>query len=131
MTDVPQHVREAAKAAFRRYEQGRVVLQPVDLNGAGGSSTSQTRALLFAGEDVCVHVTVARDGARNRVGVRLEPDVAAVVELQHPDPDLSCVARGRSPLQLDAVPDRLARLVITPDGDAPVGQRWQTAWTRF
>lgn len=124
---VPDEVREAARAVFRTRAPGSTLLART---GADDGDEGTARSLCFTDSDLSVGVDVApgEDGLLH-LTVRLRPPLDVEVHVEHPDPALSLVARGSSPLQVAAVPGGLTRLTLVST-DEPV-RRWHTAWTRF
>jgi hypothetical protein len=51
------------------------------------------------------------------------------MEVERPDPAMTLVARGPSPLHLAATPGGLTRLAITSLDDP--ARHWHTSWTRL
>lgn len=124
---VPEEVRAAARAAYRTHVPGRTLLVQL---GNGDAAEGTPRCLRFSDGDLTVDVDVVPgEDDLVHLTVRLSPAVQAEVEVQHPDPSLTLVARGPSPLKLAAVPGGLTRLVVTALDGSP--RRWHTAWTRL
>lgn len=125
---VPDEVRDAARAAFRTHVPGRALLAQVD--GADEALEGQARTLCFTdvGLTVAVDVEPGGDGLMH-LTVELKPPSLAEVEVQHPDPALTLVARGPSPLRVAAVPGGLTRLVVTTLDAQP--RQWHTSWVRL